>query len=258
MNEISSLSDYNPKSQDGKVIMPAMLSVFSSLQDKMEKIFQDIRDEFIRMCSERDRKIEKMDGEIVSLKKKVEVLESKIDDNDAYERRDTAVVSGKALPAARKDENCSTIVRDLVKEKLNIEISLSDISVAHRLGEKKQSQAPDHRDIIVKFLRRDLKKDLVMASRRVKAVNFFINDSLTPLRQTIAYVLRKAKRKFSNIISGTSILDGKNYVWIHPPSPTAPNAKASRILVSTHDRLADFCTTYLNTPLCHFVEKWTH
>ena len=252
------LNDYQPSSKDGKVLVPAVLSIFHTFQAKMDDMFKELRSEFLKACSERDKKIEKMDGEIVLLKKKVGILEAKIDDSDAYERKDTAIISGKAVPPVQRDENCLDLVCQLVKDKLNYVVAPTDISVAHRLGEKKSAQGIDRRDLIVKFCRRNTKSDLVTTSRRMKAPDFFINESLTPLRQTISFVLRKAKREFPRIISGTSTIEGKNYVWIHPPNPNAPNARALRQLISTHDRLEEFCNRTLEKPLTHFLETWSH
>ena len=127
------------------------------------------------------------------------------------------IISGKTVPPVNKDEDCKSLARELIRKNLNYVVSPTDISTVHRLGEKKASQGPDRRDIIVKFCRRDSKSDLVAASRRAKAKDFFINESLTPLRQTIAFILRKAKKEFPEKISGSSTLDGKNYVWIPPP-----------------------------------------
>ena len=252
------LNDYQPKSQDGKVLVPAVLSIFQSFQTKMDEMFKELRDEFMKACSERDKKIERMDGEIVQLKKKVSILEAKVDDSEAYERKDTAIISGKAVPPVQRDENCIDLVCKLAKDKLNYVIAPTDISVAHRLGEKKTSQGIDRRDLIVKFCRRNMKSDLVSASRRMKAPDFYINESLTPLRQTISFVLRKAKREFPQLISGTATIEGKIYVWLHPPNPNAPNARPVRQQVSTHDRLEDFCTRTLQKPLSHFIENWSH
>ena len=249
------LNDYQPKSQDGRVLVPAVLSIFHSFQTKMEDMFKELQSEFMKACSERDRKIERMDGEIVQLRKKVSILEAKVDDSDAYERKDTAIISGKAVPPVQNDENCSELVCKLVKDKLNYVITPTDISVAHRLGEKKSSQGVDRRDLIVKLCRRNIKSDLVTTSRRMKAPDFFINESLTPLRQTISFVLRKAKREFPRIISGTSTIEGKIYVWLHPPNP---NARPIRQQVSTHDRLEEFCSKTLQKPLSYFIENWSH
>ena len=258
MESLNALSDYQPKSVDGKVIVPAILSIFESFQFKFETMFSDMRVEFLNVCAERDVKIDKMNTEIFQLKKKVDVLEQRIEQNDSYERRDSVIISGKAVPPVQRDENCLDLTCQLVKEKLNVIISPSDISIAHRLGEKKATQGPDQRDIIIKFCRRNTKLDLVTASRKKKSPNFFINESLTPQGQTIAYILRKAKREFPNIVSGSTSLDGRNFVWVMPPNPTAQGAKSVRIAITTHDRLVEFCTKTLGKPLSHFVSNWTH
>ena len=78
--------------------------------------------------------------------------------------------------------------------------------------------------------------------------NFFINENLTPVRQTIAYVLRKAERQLTMIISGSTSLDGKNYVWLKPPSPSDPDAKPVRHAVYTSDHLVKFCCKSLRKP----------
>ena len=258
MENLDALSEYQPKSVDGKFMLPAVVKLFQGLQEKIECMFGEIREEFINICKERDLRIEKLESENVVMKKKIESLENKIDENDAYERKDTVIISGKSVPPVDKDEHCATLTCKLIKDQLNYVVSPNDISVVHRLGERKTTQGPDHRDIIVKFCRRNTKMDVLSASRRTKAANFFINESLTPVRQTIAYVLRKAKRQFPRIISGSSSIEGKNYVWINPPNPSAPGAKALRHAVHTHDRLVNFCNKTLGKPLSHFIETWTH
>ena len=258
MESLGGLSDYQPKSADGKVILPAVISLFNDMQSRMTKMFEDLRSEFLKVCTERDQKIQKMDAEIVGLKKKVSALEAKIDDADAYERSDTAIISGNSLPVVIPDERGPELVCSLLKDKLNLVIAPTDISVAHRLGEKKASQGPDRRPLIVKFCRRNTKNDVVVAARKGKSPNFFINESLTPLRQSIAFVLRKARREFPTIISGASTIDGKNYVWLHPPSPANVNAKCTRHLIATHDRLVDLCEKTLGKPLNHFISNWSH
>ena len=72
-------------------------------------------------------------------------------------------------------------------------ISPCDISAAHRLSTKSSSQRAPRQDIIVKFYRRETKLDVLM--------KFFVNVLLTPARQTISYVLLKAKKDFRRLIS---------------------------------------------------------
>ena len=255
---MDALSDYQPKSVDGKFMVPALVNLFKGLQEKIEGMFAEIREEFITICKKSDSRIDLLEQENLELNRKIEKLENRIDENDAYERKDTVIISGNSIPPVDKAEHCASLTCKLIKDQLNYIVSPNDISVIHRLGEKKTTQGPDRRDIIVKFCRRNTKMDVLSAARRTKANNFFINESLTPVRQTIAFILRKAKREFPSIISGSSSLDGKNYVWINPPNPSAPGAKAVRHAVHTHDRLVNFCNKTLGKPLSHFIESWTH
>ena len=106
MESLNALSDYQPKSVDGTVIGPAILSIFEYFKSKFETIFSDMREIFLKVCAERDVKIDKMNTEIFLLKKKVYVLEQRIEQNDSYERRDSVIISGKAVPPDQRDEDC--------------------------------------------------------------------------------------------------------------------------------------------------------
>ena len=147
------LSNYTSKSADGKMLVPAVISLFQDFEKKVGSMFQDLRQDLVNMFKERDDKIIKMEAQIRQMTKKMDKLELKIDDNDAYERRDTVIISGKAVPAVTNNENPLELMLSLVREKLKINISPSDISAIHRLGAKKAKQGPDHRELIVKFCR---------------------------------------------------------------------------------------------------------
>ena len=107
-------------------------------------------------------------------------MEEKIDDADAYERSDTIILSGNDVPSATQGEIVSDIVCDLVRKRLKLEMDVTDISAAHRLGPKPRSQGPDHKKIIVKLCRRERKYDLITACKQTKPPNLFINENLTP------------------------------------------------------------------------------
>ena len=57
-----------------------------------------------------------------------------------------------------------------------------------------------------------MKVDILNAARQVKPENFFVNECLTPTQKAIGYVLRKAKKEFPNIVSGSTTFDGKHFV----------------------------------------------
>ena len=168
--------------------------------------------------------------------------------------RDTLVISGNMIPVKQSTENTTDIACDLLKTHLNTIVHPQEISVSHRLATKRTERAP----IIVKFCRRNLKHDIVMSARKNKPTNIYFNECLTPLQKTISYVLRRAKKDFPSIISGTTTFDGRNYVWVKPPNPNAPGAKDTRILISTHTKLEEFCTRTVNKPLNDYIDEWKH
>ena len=154
-------------------------------------------------------------------------------------------------------ENSSQVLCDLIEEKLKIKISKSDISTAHRIGQKPANQQPDKRKIIAKLCRRDLKSDLLNACRQLKP-NIYINESLTPARSTILFILRKAKKMFPNKISGCNSRDGRIQVWVRPPNIDGNGTRNIRVFVNTRSALEEFCYKSLGVSLETFVEEWQH
>ena len=120
-----------------------------------------------------------MENKIATLKYDIIKLEDKLQDNDSFERRDTVILSGEKLP--NLNENTSSIVRTQLKDNMNITVHTEDICTAYELGGKSNKKS-----IIVELCRRDIKNDLVTAYRRSQPDQFFfVNECLTPQRQTI-------------------------------------------------------------------------
>ena len=252
------LNDLQPSSKDGKAITSVLTAFFQDFLIKIDDMFSEIKSEFSAMSERQGVKTTKLEHEVEQLKKHVMKLEEKIEDNDSYERRDTLVLSGSAIPPVSNMESCPDIVCKLVKDSLKVNISTSDISVSHRLSPKSSSQRTPKKDIIVKFCRRNTKLDVLNSCRKSKPNNLFVNEFLTPSRQTIAYVLRKAKKEFPHLISGSTSFDGKVFAWIKPPNPHAAGAKDLRVEINTHSKLENFCSRTLERPLTHFIQEWTH
>ena len=137
MTAFDTFSDYQPKSADGKFIIPAVSELFKSLEFNFDQMLKGFRNEFLNLFEEQDKKISKLQSENCELRRKVEKLESRIDDNDAYERKDTVIISGKAVPPVDRSEDCATLACELIKKNLNYVVLPTDISTVHRLGEKK-------------------------------------------------------------------------------------------------------------------------
>ena len=109
---------------------------------------------------EKDREIKHLTSEVFELKEKVCELETTIDSVDQYERRDTIILSGSALPPETAMEVTNNTVINTIKDHLHVSIKDSDISISHRLGQQKQQ---NNRSIIVKSANRTLKQDFVGA-----------------------------------------------------------------------------------------------
>ena len=62
-------------------------------------------------------------------------------------------IAGTGLPMSSQDENCGAILQKLVKDIFSLEIQISDISTAQKLGTKRLNQNADKRHIILKFCR---------------------------------------------------------------------------------------------------------
>ena len=226
--------------------------VFSLFEQKLNAVVMD----FKSIISAKDTMMDQMSAEISILRNKVMSLEDKLEDTEAYERRDTVIFSGSELPAVTDDEDCSKVITELLKDKVNYFLRQSEISVAHRLGQKTESQTPDKRKIIVKLCRRDIKNDIMKACRTIKPKNLYANESLTRVRSTALYGLRQAKLKYPNIIAGCGSSEGRVYAWIKPPRPNAPNAKNTRIMINSMERFMEFCTGTLKCNHSDLVTNW--
>ena len=170
-------------------------------------------------------------------------------------RRDVVVLSGSALPVVEQGENCSVVAKELIKKELKIDMPTGDISVAHRIGRKPVNQAPDRRDIVVKLCRRDLKSELVSASRKQpKPLNLFINESLTPKRKSLLLALRRMKKAHPDLVKGSTSLDGRIYAYT---KPVGNSSRDQRHLINTHESLSAFCREFIKKPLDEYLQHWS-
>ena len=217
-----------------------------SLIQKVEERIATVMENFEKRLAVKDSIITTMKEEIATLRKKVLDLEEKIDDNEAYERRDTVIFSGTDIPTVQEAEDTVKVITTLVKDKIGVVMKKDDISVAHRLGPKRNTQRLDKRSVVVKLCGRDTKLDLMKACKAVKPKNIYINESLTRLRAFALYGLRKARKKFPSKVAGYGSYEGRVYAWVKPPNPTDPRARNGKMWINTCDQFKDFCDRVLS------------
>ena len=250
---LAALSELKVQSKDCKSLVTTLIEFLTEFQESQKEMVQQIKTDLLLKLEEKDSKINSLQTEISTLKKQVFKLEERIEDSEAYERRDAVIISGSKVPPPRENEDCVQVVRNLTRQYLNLSIPENEISIAHTLGSSNSSS--NKRSIIVKFCRRNMKSDVINAARKQKVQNFYVNECLTPTQRTIGFVLRKAKRQFPEIISGSTTFEGKHHVWTKAPNPTARGARDTKHIISSYDRLEKFCTSMLNKPASEFQEK---
>ena len=242
VQEDSVASEMEKLSPDGKVLFNLMKSEF-----------QKFREEFADMLESKNSEIEQLQAKVLTLEDELTKVKDNIDSTEAYERRDTIVLSGSSIPEGSRGENCVATAQSLIKEKFRVEVSDSDISCSHRLGTKPANQEPDKRSLIVKFCRRDVKTNVLLSGRRAKAHGLFVNESLTPARNSIFRTLRIIKRSHPQLVQGCSTFDGNVFAYTKSTNPNS--TRDVRHKINTHSRLVQFCDDHVKLPLTTFLDQ---
>ena len=238
------LQDIKSKlSKEGKLLVTYMEETILKLKMDLECSIQS-----------KNMEITELKSEVTTLQGEVKKLKCLVDDADAYERKDTIIVSGDALPAATTGEVSSEIIRAVVGNELKFNLPADGISTAHRLGKKPTNQTVDKRNIIVKLVRRDLKHELIKASRhQPKPARLFISESLTPSRQTLLFALRRMKK--SGLIQGCHSYEGRVYAFT---AAHTASGRDFRHLIASYEDLREFCNRHVKQPLDNFLDSWNH
>ena len=253
LDKFSELKDVSPTSNDGKKIVAPFLELFSSFLAALDNKFESFKKEMSSKSQVKDEKIKELESIIVAQRAHISTLETKLEDQCQYTRRESIVLSGKNVPAHRNNEDCIQIACDLIANKIdpNLQIVPACISIAHRLGNKPTS-GEDHRSIIVRFCRRKLKYDILNKAKQSKPQGLFVSESLTPTKQKLVRIIRNAKHAHPDLISGYSTSDGSIYMWVKPPNADAPGARNSRMIIDSLAKLDKFCLENFQVPAAHF------
>ena len=231
------------RSGDTKVILTVMITQFG---------------QFKELLGAKDKEIVELRREIGHLKGTLAKLSDNIDEESAYERRDTILLSGKPIPHGTRDENVFSIVKKVIKDKVNINITPGDINCAHRIGKLNRNGGQDKRPIIVKLVRRSLKRDIIVQSRNLQrnvaaADRLYITESLTPKRRTILDSLKKMRKMEGPVVTGCTSLDGSVCAYT---KSTTEGGRDRRHTVNTHQQLVQFCDEFVEKPLHMFLDNW--
>ena len=232
----------------------------SKLGVETKEIFRLLIHFFNQVMTEKDERVNDLENKVINLEKTVEKLSNQIDETSQYARRDTLIISGNSVPTEIAGENCKNICTALFREHLRLNIDAKDISVAHRIGKKTTGQT-EKRNIIFKLCQRDVVPEIYNACKQLKPP-FFINDSLTPTRSKISYILRQLKKKYPNVIKGCRSYNGEPKVMIpsresvSSSTPSGSRPKVAQVSITSRLELENFVREHLDTTLTEASIPW--
>ena len=109
-------------------------------------------------------------------------------------------------PNGNKGENAEETkgaVISMIDNELGLKLSPADISIAHRLGDKKPGK---ERSVIVRFVTRSVRNEVCRRRRALKGKPMIIADDLSPFYQGLFFGLREIEGKKMSGLQGTNCL----------------------------------------------------
>ena len=104
--------------------------IVAAIKLELAKQLELQRIDFHAIMEEKTSEVDGLRAEVKQLRDVVARLQDKVDDGDAYERRDTLIFSGEGVPCVAAEESCRDIICSLVAEKLHLIMTTADISTA--------------------------------------------------------------------------------------------------------------------------------
>lgn len=189
------------------------------LDKKLEKLRKDIKAENRALVEQLEGRIFDLEKENDVLKKKVETLENQAQNNEKFSasmdyklneleqqgRKNSIRIVGLNDSNERESvEECVDKIVNFVNNSLEVQLSKTDIDIAHRLGRYNKERP---RTIICKFTHRRKKAEIIYNRRKLSGKGQVIFEDLTKRNQDIlkaAYKLDSVKNTYS--------IDGKLFV----------------------------------------------
>ena len=176
---------------------------FGLTEDKLQAMLASMKSEIVKEVTENfskytqtlDLKILELENENIQLKqdnvdlaKKIEDLETKCSEakcvsleakaqaieNEQYSRKSNIKIYGMV---ENKNENSKKVVIDMCKKDLKLDIREKDIDAAHRVGKSNKNNKYS-RSMIVRFVRRDTKFEIMRNRKKLKGSGVVVADDL--------------------------------------------------------------------------------
>ncbi|KAK7490339.1 hypothetical protein BaRGS_00018500 [Batillaria attramentaria] len=177
------------KSETVRELTTLLSKAEGEMKDELERVtgtLLELQIENTRLRQTVEKYKEQQDdmmSEINSLKGIVKAQDKRLHDYEQYGRRNSLRIYG--LPEDARNEPAHQTgmnVRKFCRDKLGVSLAETDIDIAHRLGSRQQDR---HRSVIVKFVRRDVKQQVLKQRRKLKQTGIMVTDDLTPRHQQL-------------------------------------------------------------------------
>ena len=169
-------------------------------------------DSLLKQIQGINSKNNKVEKDVIDLRRDLDHADAEIDDLEQYLRRDCVEISGIDPDMLREEQCCEDVVRSLGTE-MGVEIEYEDISTVHPLptfNEKKDKK------MIVKFTRRDVRNHFygqrkAVAGKKISSLSsldissdkkLYISESLTAFRKKLFGAANKMRKDLK-----------WNYIW---------------------------------------------
>lgn len=164
-----------------------------------------------------------------TLRAKVKGLEQQLDDADQYSRINCLEING--IPESNQED--VTEVVKTIGSVLGVDVNAEDIDACHRLGPKNEGK---RRGIIVKFVRRQLKEEMLRKRKIKRNLNtsdigmasgpadvVYINESLSPARRKVLNAARLLRKE-----------QNYSFVWVKNGKIFLRKAEGSKAIMLTN------------------------
>ena len=175
----------NDLSEMRKSIIDTLVMENRKLQDKIKKL---------------EKRLNDVEWDVDENFNKIEEIEEKVESTNQYGRRNNIEISG--IPNVIDDDNLEGKIIE-VFDKININISKTDIEACHRLPPPKNN-SNGNKKVIIRFANRKICKKAFNNKKELKniemsSLNFadgsklFINENLNPYFSRVGWQCRKLK-----------------------------------------------------------------
>ena len=108
--------DISKLSEESRLMVTILMYTVNNAQEKFDDAMKV-----------KDKNIKTLETKVSILENKIESMESKFDNNEALERMNDIIITGPTTPVSRSGEVCGSVVMDLIRNTLMVNISPNEI-----------------------------------------------------------------------------------------------------------------------------------